>query len=57
MAFLNFPVYLGTIGYKVTQRFLVQGKVFIFRRNKASQEARRYKLERRILWSFRGGVS
>ncbi|MEG4204103.1 hypothetical protein QUA20_09260 [Microcoleus sp. Pol7_A1] len=55
---MNFPVYLGAIGYKVTERLLVQGKVFILgRRNKESLEARRYKLEGRILRIFQGGVS
>jgi hypothetical protein len=29
MAFGNFPVYLGAIGYKLTENFLAQGKVFI----------------------------
>ncbi|MCC3413544.1 MAG: hypothetical protein JGK24_19375 [Microcoleus sp. PH2017_29_MFU_D_A] len=29
MTFWNFPAYLGAIGYKLTEKLLAQGKVFI----------------------------
>ena len=34
MAFWNFPVHLGAIGYKLTEKLLAQGKVFIFKSKK-----------------------
>jgi hypothetical protein len=47
MAFWNFSVYLGAIGYKLTEKLLAQGKVFIEEGRRKKEEGRRKKEEGR----------